>query len=141
MYNSPFEPMLAVFKPGGSQMPDSTKSTVPRNPPTQAREWEAPFGAFLEGSQQAYARWFQTVFALSQEISRFAQGRLQEDMAAWTKLASCHNPAEAIEFQRQFSAAAAAQYGEEISKLSQMVTGMAVTDLFSVPQRPKSDAA
>jgi phytoene dehydrogenase-like protein len=122
-------------------MPDSTKSAAPRQPPPQARDWEAPFGAFLEGSQHAYARWFQTIFALSQEISRFAQSRLQEDMAAWTKLASCQNPSEAIAFQRQFSTTAAAQYGEEIGKLSQMMTGIAVTDLFSVPQRPKSDAA
>ncbi|MGO8919072.1 MAG: phasin family protein [Stellaceae bacterium] len=119
-------------------MPDTAKSAVPREPSAQTHNWEAPFGAFLEGSQQAYARWFQTMFALSQEITRFAQSRLQEDMAAWAKLASCHNPAEAMECQRRYSATAATQYGEEIGKLSQMMTGMAVTDFFSTPQPRKS---
>ena len=80
-------------------MPDDVKSAAaqkPREPkqhelkpaptePAQAPtdDWTSSYAAFLEGNQQALTRWMQGTMAISQEITRFAQGRLQEDMAAW----------------------------------------------------------
>lgn len=122
-------------------MPYDEESAGPPQTPARTPDWGAPFGAFLEGGQQAYARWLQTMFELSQEITRFAQDRLQEDMTAWATLASCHDPQEAVECQRQFSAKAAAQYSEEIGKLSQMMTRMVIAGLFSAPQTHKSAGA
>jgi hypothetical protein len=122
-------------------MPDDGKSAGRREARAHTPDWGVPFGAFLEGGQQAYARWLQTMCEFSQEIARFAQDRLQEDMTAWTTLATCHNPEQAMEWQRQFSTKAAAQYGEEIGKLSRMMTSMAVAGLFSMPQQRKSAGA
>jgi len=46
--------------------------------------------------------------ALSQEIAQFTQNRLQEDMAAWSTLASCNSPEDAFECQRRFAQQATA---------------------------------
>ena len=119
-------------------MPDDGKSAARREAPAQSPDWGAPFGTLMEGGQQAYARWLQTMSELSQEITRFAQGRLQEDMTAWATFVGCHNPEEAMACQRQFSAKAAAQYSEEIGKLSQMMARMVSAGLFPTPQQRKS---
>jgi len=116
-------------------MPDEGKFASRREASGRTADW----GAFLSGSQEAYARWLETMVEFSQEIARFAQDRWQEDMAAWASLAGCHNPQEAMACQRQFSAKAAAQYSEEIGKLLQMMTRMAGAGFFS-PLQPRKSA-
>lgn len=106
-------------------MSDDGKSAKRPDGSSRPADWGASFGAFLEGGQQAYAQWMQTMVEFSQEVARFTQGRLQEDMTAWAALAACHNPEEAMACQRQFSVKAAEQYSEEIGKLSQMMAKMA----------------
>ena len=39
---------------------------------------------------------------LSQELMAFWQSRFQADMDGWKAFASCHNPGEFFECQRQF---------------------------------------
>jgi phasin family protein len=119
-------------------MPDEMKTAevkpVERRP---ARERKAeisnpvanPYGALLEGNQQAFTRWFQGMFGVFQEISRFTQARMQEDMAAWSALTSCRTPEEAMECQRRFAAKAAEQFSEEMNRLSQLMMKMAVPTL------------
>lgn len=88
------------------------------------------FASLLEANLEAVARWFNSVDAFSQEITRFTRNRLQEDMAVWTTMASCKSPEEAVECQRRFAETATAQYTEELTKLSQMVAS-AATESFS----------
>jgi phasin family protein len=92
---------------------------------------------FIARSSKAIsARWLQGMFALSHEITQFTQGRLQEDMAAWSALATCRNPEEAIDCQRRFAAKATEQYAEEIGKLSQMMVGMTAAGHAPLQQQP-----
>lgn len=94
----------------------------------------------MEGNQQAFARWTQALIAFSQEIAHFTQHRLQEDAAAWSALAACRSPDEAMECQRRFTVKAAEQYYEEIGKLSQMMMRAAGEGFSSLQQRPSLNA-
>ena len=85
----------------------------------------------LEANQLAFARWLNGVNALSQEIAQFTQNRLQEDMAAWSTLASCISPETAFECQRRFAEKAIAGYADEVTKLSQMMVSLAREGLES----------
>ena len=79
----------------------------------------------LEANQRAFAHWFLGMNALSQEIAQFTQCRLQEDIAAWSTLASCNSPEDAFECQRRFAQKATAGYAAEVTKLSQMMMSLA----------------
>ena len=105
-------------------MPDETK-TAERRPPPEPKP-EQPYAAFLEGNQQAFTRWFQASVGLFEEMARFKQVRMQEDMAAWSTLASCRSPEQAMECQRRYAAKAAEQYSEEMKRLSQLMMRMSV---------------
>jgi phasin family protein len=94
----------------------------------------------MEGNQQVVARWMRSLIALSQEIAKFTQDRLQEDAAAWSALAACRTPDEAMECQRRFTAKATQQYYDEISKLSEMMTSAAAEGFSSLQQRPSHGA-
>jgi phasin family protein len=119
-------------------MPDEMKTAevkpVERRParerkPEISNPVANPYGALLEGNQQAFTRWLQGMFGVFQEISRFTQARMQEDMAAWSALTSCRTPEEAMECQRRFAAKAAEQFSEEMNRLSQLMMKMAVPTL------------
>ena len=112
-------------------MPDETKAVevkpVERRPARERKpQISNPYGAFLEGNQQTFTRWLQGMFGVFEEISRFTQARMQEDMAAWSALTSCRTPEEAMECQRRFAAKAAEQFSEEMNRLSQLMMKMAV---------------
>jgi hypothetical protein len=123
-------------------MPDDSKASRPQPPATKPlTETFAPsYAAFLGGGQQAYARWMQALFALSQEVARFTQGRVQEDFAAWSALASCRSPEDAANWQQRFAAKAIEDYSEEITRLSQMMMKAAGEGLSSAQQRLSADA-
>jgi hypothetical protein len=78
----------------------------------------------------------QAVITLSQEIARFTQGRVQEDMATWWALASCRSPEEAANCHQRFATKAIEDYAEESTKLSQLMTKVAMEGLALVQQRP-----
>jgi hypothetical protein len=112
-------------------MTKHAKHTPPakRTIPTSGR---APnYGFLVESNQRAFAHWFQGMNALSQEIAQFTQSRLQEDMAAWSTLASCYSPEAAFECQRHFAEKATAGYVAEVTKLSQMMMSLATEGLAS----------
>lgn len=107
--------------------------------PAQLRKVSSPanggasgYGFLFEANQRAFARWFQGISALSQEITQFTQSRLQEDMAAWSTLARCKSPEDAFECQRHFAEKATSQYSEEITKLSRLMAGLATDGLASL---------
>ncbi len=116
-------------------MPDETKAVRQQPTPKPQLESLTPnYAAFFGGGQQAFTRWMQGMFALSQEITRFTQGRVQEDMAAWWALASCRSPEEAANCQQRFAAKAVEEYSEEMTKLSQMMMKVATEGLSSAQQ-------
>jgi len=111
-----------------------TKHAEPAQPAvwTEPEKAGAPsYNFLLEANQRALTRWFHGVSALSQEIAEFTQNRLQEDMAAWSTLASCTNPEDAFECQRRFAEKATAGCAAEIAKLSQMMMNLANEGLES----------
>jgi hypothetical protein len=116
-------------------MPDDTKAAQ-RHSATRKEAWAPLYGPLFEGPQHAWARWLQALFAVSQEISQFTQHRLQEDMAAWAAMATCHNPEEAMACQRRFAEKATTQYTEEINKLSQMMMNIAGENMSAVQHKP-----
>jgi phasin family protein len=105
-------------------MTNHAKHTQPANgtPPTSG--WSPNYAVLLEPNQ-AFARWLNGMNAMSQEIAQFTQSRLQEDMAAWSTLASCRTPEAAFECQRRFAEKATAGYVAEVTKLSQMMMSLA----------------
>lgn len=95
----------------------------------------AGYGFLLEANQQGFARWFHGITSLSGELAQFIQNRLQDDMAAWSALASCRTSEEALECQRRFAEKATAQYSEEIAKLSQLMLRLATEGLDSFQRK------
>jgi len=79
-------------------------------------------------------------FALSREIAQFTQVRLQEDMAAWSTLATCRSPEQAMDCQHRFVAKMSDQYSAEIAKLSRMMMNIAGQGLSFAQQRSTHDA-
>ena len=112
-------------------MANHAKQTLPADGTIPTSGWAPNYGFLLEANQQAFARWFNGMNALSQEIAQFTQSRLQEDMTAWSTLASCNNPKDAFECQRRFAEKATAGYAAEVTKLSQMMMRLASEGLKS----------
>ncbi len=112
-------------------MTHEAKNAQPRKA-APANGGMANYGFLFEANQRAFARWFQGMSTLSQEITQFTQSRLQEDMATWTTLASCKSPEDAFECQRRFAEKATSQYSEEITKLSRLMAGLAADGLVSL---------
>ena len=112
-------------------MTTHAKHTQPAKGSLPTSDWAPNYGFLLESNQRAFARWFQGVNALSQEIAQFTQSRLQEDIAAWSTLASCNSPEAAFECQRRFAEKATAGYVAEVTKLSQMMMSLASEGLAS----------
>jgi Phasin protein len=75
--------------------------------------------------QLAFQRWVNGMMAMTEEVSHFAQARLQEDMGTWAKLASCRDPREAFDCHCRFVEKATADYLDELGKLSRFATNMA----------------
>jgi hypothetical protein len=119
---------------GGEIMTSHAKHTQPPQGTLPTGGWAPNYGFLLESNQRAFARWFHGMNALSQEIAQFTQSRLQEDLAAWSTLASCDSPAAALECQRRFAEKATAGYVAEVTKLSQMMMSLASEGLASRPR-------
>ena len=112
-------------------MTNRAKHTPPAKGTIPTSGWAPNYGFLVEPNQRAIARWFQGMNALSQEIAQFTQSRLQEDMAAWSTLASCNSAESAFECQRRFAEKATTGYVAEVAKLSQMVMSLASEGLAS----------
>jgi Phasin protein len=67
-----------------------------------------------------YACWFQGAIKVSQEIAEIAQTRIKDDIAAWAKLATCRDPKEFVDYQRN----RAQQVADDVAKVSGMITSM-----------------
>jgi phasin family protein len=114
---------------------EQPKVTQPKTSPPSPNGSSAGFGFVMEEDQQAFARWFRGVSSLSAALAEFIQSRLQDDMAAWSALASCTTSGEALECQRRFAEKATAQYSQEITKLSQLMLRLATEGLQSFERK------
>jgi phasin family protein len=140
MRGIPNDACFSIPRTGGSPMANDAKAARRHDAPARSQDFGATCAAMFEGNQNALARWLHALFALSQEITQFTQARLQEDVAAWSTLAACRNPEEAMECQRRFAAKATEQYAEEIGKLSQMTMSMVGEEVVPSRQRPHVNA-
>jgi hypothetical protein len=103
--------------------------------------WFKANGQALEGWTQSSANMMKAAMELGQEIMWFSQRRFQADMDAWTAFASCRNPVDFCECQRQFVEKAGAQYLEEVNKLSSKMTSIvsdAAGPFWAQPQSPST---
>jgi phasin family protein len=119
-------------------MTNHAKQAQPDNGTTPTSGWAPNYGFLPEANQRAFARWFNGMNALSQEIAQFTQTRLQEDMAAWSTLASCTSPGDAFECQWRLTERATAAYAAEVTKLSQMMVSLASEGLK--PRQGRTDS-
>jgi hypothetical protein len=126
----------AIIQTEGTQMPDDVTPT-----PSPTKQEHTPDHrrainfAGPERNQAAFARWLEGMFALSQEITQFTQIRLQEDIAAWSTLATCYSPEQALDCQQRFVAKISDQYSAEIAKLSRMMMNIASQGLSFLQQQ------
>ena len=120
-------------------MPDDTIAPK-QQPKAPMNDWAANYAALLEGNQQAFAQWMQGTMAVSQEITRFAQQRLGEDVSAFWSVATCRGPEEAVACQQRFAVQATEQYAEEMTRLSQMMAAAAAEGFALLRHHPHPSA-
>lgn len=88
----------------------------------------------------AYERWIENLFKISEEISHFAQSRIQRDIASWRKLAMCRDPSEFINCERTMAEEAMSQFAEDVFKISQLIATVA-GNAYSSPKNGKHAAS
>jgi hypothetical protein len=104
-------------------MPDDVsfrnKGAAPRKPAV------ADFTAWLDGQNRVLRTWTQlssgmmrSMFEISQEIMTLSRNQWQAGMGAWEAFASCRNPTDLFDRQRQFAEQTARQYFDVGSKLA-----------------------
>jgi len=81
-----------------------------------------PAGMAIYGDM--YRRWFENVAKTWQEVAEITFNRLQQDTAAWAKLASCRDPRDFVELQRNIARDTATHVAEDEAKLSQKITSL-----------------
>jgi hypothetical protein len=86
------------------------------------------YAGFMAAGQEGFSRWFDTMTTISEEMAHFAQNRWNEDMAAWSALAGCRTPEDAMECHRRFTEKAMTQYSDEFAKLSRLMMGLTGTE-------------
>ena len=86
--------------------------------------------------QEGIERWTRGMSAFATEMTSFVQARLQTNMEAWTKLATCRSPSEALECQQHYAEKAMTDYLDAFSRLSQMTMGTA-TETVSALQKQR----
>lgn len=82
------------------------------------------FSVAIDGVQHALAHWVQGMFELSQEVARFAQSRMREDIAHWQALVNCRKMDQIRIYQDRFVADALKEYADELATLSHMTVSL-----------------
>lgn len=80
--------------------------------------------AFESWTQSSTNMMSRAATELPQEFMAFWQSRFLADMDEWRALASCRNPSEFFECQRQFAEKAMAQYRDEANKLTSRIVAI-----------------
>src|SRR5919204_1254726 len=91
--------------------------------------WTGSWAPVLRANRVALDRWTKVsdtmvkgMFAISQEMTQFAQARFKEAAKNCETLSHCHSPSEALGCQQRHAEAATAEYLEEANKLTVLIT-------------------
>ena len=122
---------LDIAKLSTTRRSQSGPAGSPESPWPASSDSASGYGFLVEAQQQLFTSWLRCIGSLSGELTRFVMDRLSDDMAAWSALAACKTPEEAAECQRRFAKKAAAQYAEEVAKLSQLMLSLATEGVNS----------
>jgi hypothetical protein len=98
----------------------------------QSNPWNLQYGPLVALNEQAFTFWARGISAFADEVGRFTQTRLHEDGEVWQMLATCRNPMEVLECQRQYAEKTAGQYLEEANKITQLFMNSANDSLSSL---------
>jgi hypothetical protein len=120
---------------------------TPTDKPTRKTNGEGSvlgFAPWLNGNH-AFESWAQSgtnmvahAADLSEELMGFWQSRFEADLNEWRALASCRNPGEFFECQKQFAEKAMAQYRDEANKLTSRIVGLVNSTASPFQQEPPS---
>jgi CRP-like cAMP-binding protein len=91
-----------------------------RHQTSEPRIWATTLSDLLDGNKKALLQWLQGTQAFSDEISGFAQARMQLMTEAWSALLACRSPEQLVEHHRRFMAKATERCAEELTSLSQL---------------------
>ena len=94
----------------------------------------------FESWAQSAARMTGRAAELYEEITTFWQRRFEADLDAWEAFASCRNPRDFFECQRQFAQKATNEYCDRASRLTSQIIGVinSTTSPFRQEQPLKS---
>ncbi len=108
-----------------------------------ARGWVEGWAPVLEANRVGLDRWtkvsgtmVEAMFAISREMSEFAQARLRDEAKNCEALGRCRSPAEALDCQRRHAESATTEYLEEANKLTALMTRIA-NHGFTTLQHPR----
>lgn len=114
-------------------MPDDT-TTLDKSKRAKAASPFLDFSSWTGSGVQALESWTQSgsatikdSFEFAHEMLTFSQACLQANIDAWQALATCRNPADFLECQKEFAEKATAQYLDETNKLTTRVIGIMST--------------
>jgi Phasin protein len=108
--------------------PRTTTKTASQTAPKTAsgvKEWGANFEPLFAMNRSAFEVWAHGMSRVSHEMAQFMQSRLLEDSVMWETLATCRDPADAIECQRRFGSKATTDYSEAAQKFSRLMMDIA----------------
>src|ERR1700745_1497981 len=107
-----------------------------------AAGWSGDWTSVLDANRRALDHWTKVsdtmvkgMFAISQEMTQFAQARLKEEARNCQALIHCHSPSESLSCQRQHAEAATTEYLDEANRLTVMMTKIANDGFASLEQR------
>lgn len=91
--------------------------------------------------QQRMESWTRGMTACAEEMTRFVQARWQTDVDAWTKLAACREPTEAIACQQRYAEKTLTDYADEFAKLSRLMMDASTQGLSAFQSQPSPASA
>lgn len=103
---------------------DKSKRTKAESPIPDFSSWTGSGVRALESWTQSSSATMKDSFEFAHEMLTFSQARLQANIDAWQALATCRNPADFLECQKEFAEKATAQYLDETSKLTTRMIGI-----------------
>ena len=102
-------------------MPDNGKTGSASKSSSKFATPGLNIGLLTVTSQRAFEHWARGMARLYHDMAEFVQSRLLEDAATWEKLATCHDPAAALDLQRRYAAKASTDYTAASQKFSRLI--------------------
>jgi len=78
-----------------------------------------------DAMRRGFESWARGMSKFSHDFAQFMQARLLEESTMWEKLATCRDPADALELQTKFATKASTDYAEAAQKFSRLMLDIA----------------